>query len=156
MRIDNEEICMGRANEEIKKYLQDFVPKALEGNEVFIKVFGRGYAKRRLFLNLNKVYTADYMMRNLGEYDLSDKCITLYNKEKHLTLKDIEDNPVVAVHECVHAILNRTRLECRLFGIEIGTGIQEEKKRGNEVYELGRGANEGLTNWICKKSRIFS
>lgn len=47
---------MNKPNVELKRYLLSFEPEKLENCKLFTKVYGKGYAKRRLKLNLKSVY----------------------------------------------------------------------------------------------------
>lgn len=67
-------------------------------------------------------------------------------------MTDIENNKKLKhliLHESIHAIFKRTKEECKKINIEDGTGVLEFYNNGQE---LGRGFNEGLTEWICQKA----
>lgn len=88
---------------------------------------------------------------------MENKSITLYNCENSIKREDIESDLEIqetTLHECVHAILKKTILECILNGIKYGSGIEEAKvnKENKSITEIGRGANEGYTEWICEKA----
>lgn len=146
-------------NPEIKQYLEDFAISTLSDCELFTKTFGKNFAKKRLKLNLDKVYTNETNKILRGYYDFLNKFIILCTDEENdklLTSMDIEENTSLQetiLHESVHAILNKTNLECLYSGVLFSTGIQEMYFTGNE---LGRGLNEGLTQWICGKAGYFS
>ena len=143
-------------SEEIRQYLIDFVEKTLNNSEVFTRVYGKDFVRRRLEINLKKVYTdiSDSNV-NTGLYDIENSCITIFksnNSTTPLTIADIENNKKLKhmiLHESIHAIFRRTKEECENYGIEDGTGILEFYNNGQE---LGRGFNEGLTEWICQKA----
>lgn len=139
-------------NEEIRQYLIDFVEKTLNECKAFTRVYGEHFARKRLEINLKKVYT-DISSNNVNNafYDIENLCIT-FHSAKILTIADIENNKKLKhlkLHEAIHAIFRRTKEECQDFGIEDGTGIVEFYK---DNQELGRGLNEGLTDWICQKA----
>ena len=143
-------------NQEIRQYLINFVEKTLNGCETFSKVYGKDFVRKRLEKNLEKVYTdISSSNSNTALYDMDNSCITIFsvnNSVKSLTVADIENNKKLKhliLHESIHAIFRRTKEECQEFGIEDGTGILEFYNNGQE---LGRGFNEGLTEWICQKA----
>ncbi len=142
-------------NAEVREYLIKFVSETLEECELFTKVFGKGYAKKRLDINLKKVYTNEYNDFYIGYYNYNDKSITICTKNRNepkLTPKALdtkEETLSLILHESIHAIFNRTDQEKRAYKINNGTGMLEELKNG---LEIGRGLNEGLTNWICEKA----
>lgn len=143
-------------NQEIRQYLMNFVERTLNGCEAFSKVYGKDFVRKRLEKNLEKVYTdISSSNSNTALYDMDNSCITIFsvnNSVKSLTVADIENNKKLKhliLHESIHAIFRRTKEECQEFGIEDGTGILEFYSNGQE---LGRGFNEGLTEWICQKA----
>lgn len=143
-------------NQEIRQYLINFVERTLNGCETFSKVYGKDFVRKRLEKNLEKVYTdISSSNSNTALYDMDNSCITIFsgnNSVKSLTVADIENNKKLKhliLHESIHAIFRRTKEECQEFGIEDGTGILEFYNNGQE---LGRGFNEGLTEWICQKA----
>lgn len=147
---------MLRENQEIKQYLIDFVEKTLNECESFTKVYGKDFVRKRLEINLEKVYTdISSSNANTGLYDMENSCITIFssnNSTKPLTIADIESNKKLQhmiLHESIHVIFRRIKEECLAFGIEDGTGMLEFYNNGQE---LGRGFNEGLTEWICQKA----
>lgn len=143
-------------NEEIRQYLINFVEKTLNECEAFTRVYGKDFVRKRLAINLEKVYI-DIANSNVNtaRYDMENSCITFFlsnDSIKTLTIADIESNRKLQhmiLHESIHAIFKRTKEECKAFGIENGTGTLEFYNNGQE---LGRGLNEGLTEWICQKA----
>lgn len=143
-------------NEELRQYLIDFVEKTLNECEAFTRVYGKDFVRKRLEINLKKVYT-DISSSNLntGLYDMENSSITIFSSNESsrpLTIADIENNKKLKhmiLHESIHAIFRRTKEECQAYGIEDGTGVLEFYKNNQE---LGRGFNEGLTEWICQKA----
>lgn len=144
-------------NPGVKRYIVNFAISKLNNCDLFVKVYGRNFAKSRLDINLDKVYTNEENEHARGYYRYEESSVTICESGKDgkiLTSEDIEQNSktkATVLHELIHAILRRTKLECQLYGIEAGTGIHEGYKNG---IELGRGLNEGLTNWICKKAGV--
>lgn len=145
-------------SKELKEYLIKFAVSKLEDFDLFTKTFGKGFVKRRLYFNLDKVYIGKKEEKvSSGYYEIENLSITLdslLEEKLELTSKDIENDTKLqaySLHELIHAILTKTKLECKLNGIENGTGIFEKDNKGNQ---LGRGLNEGLTNWICEKVNL--
>lgn len=146
-------------NPEVKEYLINFVANKLENCDLFTEVFGRGFATNRLNMNVDKVYTneVDGEISVGGYYKESDSSITICKEGKDgkiLSPSDIENDKLLqeaTTHEAVHAILRKLKKECVKRKLKGGTGILERYKKGGE---LGRGFNEGLTNWIVRKAGI--
>lgn len=144
-------------NPKVKKYAVNFAISKLNNCMLFAKVYGRNFARSRLEINLDTVYTNEEIINVRGYYRYEDYSVTICESGENgsiLTTEDIEQNQNIQatiLHELIHAILRRTKLECQLYGIESGTGICEEYKNGTQ---LGLGLNEGLTNWICKKAGV--
>lgn len=144
-------------NQEVKEYIVGFAADKLEACDLFVEVFGKGSAKKRLDINLDKVYTNEVDEDIGGYYNTLDSSVTICDKkprERKLSVRDIKNIiylQEVSLHELVHAILRRTKGECKRYKIKQGTGMKETYQDGSE---LGRGLNEGLTNWICKKAGI--
>ena len=143
-------------NEEIRQYLIDFVEKTLNECEAFTRVYGKEFVRKRLETNLEKVYVdISSSNSNTARYDIEKSCITFFlsnSSTETVTIADIESNRKLQhmiLHEPIHAIFRRTKEECKAFGIEDGTGTLEIYNNGQE---LGRGLNEGLTEWICQKA----
>lgn len=143
-------------NKELRQYLIDFVEKTLNECEAFTIVYGKDFVKQRLEKNLEKVYTDISISNfNTGLYDMENSSITIFSGNEYtrpLTIADIENNKKLKhmiLHESIHAIFRRTKEECQAYSIEDGTGVLEFYKNNQE---LGRGFNEGLTEWICQKA----
>jgi hypothetical protein len=108
-------------------------------------------------LNLNKVYSNEKNEKAVGYYSLNDYSITICRSGENdslLTVYDIQDSQEItltALHEMIHAIFARTKAEFKKFNIISGTGILETNIAN---LELGRGLNEGYTNWICEKAGL--
>ncbi len=143
-------------NQEIKEYLVNFAISHLENCDVFVKTFGKKFARKMLALNLEKVYTNEKSDKG-GYYDIKDFTITICKSGKNgelLKSKDIEEDDHLQetiLHEAVHAILRQLKQKCNKMGIISGTGIFEIYEDG---IERARGFNEGLTNWIVEKAGI--
>ena len=144
-------------NPQVKEYLINFATTTLENCDLFVKTFGKNYARNRLGINLDKVYTNEFNRLYSGYQNPEDNSITICTPKKDepiMTPEQLEADKsrlATLLHESVHAILTRTKQECKKFGIISGSGIMEEKKNGEEI---GRGLNEGLTNWICEKAGV--
>ncbi len=143
-------------NPKVREYIYDFFPKKTNSNPLFVKVFGKSFSRRQIRKELLTLYTDEPMGPEcyLGYHTSGDKSITIckssYQSSKDLlTPKDIETSIHIqetVVHESVHAILERNRRECKQRNIQSGTGILE---RYDNDSELGRGLNEGFTEWMC-------
>lgn len=144
---------MKREDEAIKQYLINLTISTLEKSRLFARTFGKGFAKEKLKLNLDKVYIDEFNSGIYGCYKQKDKSITIYSQEpnKDISIEDIENSESIketVLHEALHAILERTSRECALYDIDRGTGAGEVYK---DKSKLGTGLNEGLTTWILVK-----
>lgn len=136
-------------NPEVKKFLIEYVSSRLDSDCVFSETFGKGYARKRLTKWLKTVYTNEMSRAYNGE--CGEDSITIFAGEENgpaLSVSDIENSEQLsctAGHEGVHLALSRTIGECEKYKIANGTGIFEYYANRTE---MGRGLNEGLTNWI--------
>ena len=145
-------------NPEVKDFLIELVSTELEKDEIFTKVFQEGFAYDRLENNVKYVFTDEFSMSTQGYQSYTQKAITLCTNEpdNQVTTPEVleknQDMISTAVHEAIHAILSRNQEECERFNIIYGVGIYEviQNKKG-EYIEVGRGLNEGITNWICNR-----
>lgn len=144
-------------NPEIKKYIINFAIDQLENCKLFTKTFGKGFAEQKLYENVKNVYTNEKSKISSGYYNFEDNSITICESGKDNTLltvsdiQTIEDIAETILHECIHAILNKNKEECEKLNIKWGSGLLEKYDNDSEV---GRGLNEGLTNWIVEKVGI--
>lgn len=122
-------------------------------------LFGKRFAEKRLKANLYKVYTNEINKKCSGYANIKGKgasTITICCKEQTnelLSVEQIENNAsleITLLHEAIHIILEKTKRECRKARIVSGTGVLER----HEGSEIGRGLNEGLTNWIVRKTGL--
>lgn len=140
-------------NPEVRDYLIKFMINQTQQCELFTKVFGKDFARKKLATNLQTVYTNEYSRMRGGYHPHNEPSITLctLNKnETRVSVDSIETDKqklTTMIHEAIHAMLTKTREECKKNNLRYATGILE---RYEDVNELGRGANEGLTNWICE------
>lgn len=145
-------------NPELKPQIEAFAIEQLEACELFVSVYGKGYAREKLARNFKILYTEESNRFAAGEYVLgSSGAMTLFMKGSNgnlLTFEDIKNskNLQTPLHESVHAIFGRTPEECKKFKICCGSGIHEVYDNG----EIGRGLNEGYTNWVCEKAGFTS
>lgn len=141
----------------------------LEGCEEFVQVFGKGFVQRKFEENVIDVYSNEENEDSSGYYRFEDKSITICSSGKDgklltpIEVEHDEDIKETSVHETIHGILargvkSRNKAEIAIdnirkilgikqIGYKIGTGILEQRP---DWSEIGRGLNEGLTEWICK------
>ena len=146
-------------NQEIKDYLIKLSTDRLQNCEVFTRAFGKRFAKSRLKTNLGKVYTNEINKKCSGYANTKgegESTITICCKteiSEPLSVDQISEDPEfesIALHEAIHIILEKTKRECKKASIDSGTGILEQ----TWGVEIGRGLNEGLTNWIVRKTGL--
>lgn len=143
-------IKKGVYNQEVKEKISQFIEQQLNEYEAFEKVYGKEFARKKLKKNIRSVYTNEQGTAFAGYYNVTDKALTICEEGRNgtmLTMEDIlNDRKIshVATHEALHAILNRKE--------DKGTGILSNRIDNTGHYrEIGRGANEGLTEWMCSK-----
>lgn len=142
---------------EMQRYLKKYAVKSLNSCKAFVKVYGRDFAAKRLEQNLKTVYVEGYNIFYGALYQSHEQSIILCsddpNKET-LTVDDVKQDRNLrqkAVHEAVHAIFEKTEKERESLGILYGCGILEGYENDEEI---GRGLNEGITEWICEKAGV--
>ena len=145
-------------NPAIREYIYKFATEKLEQNPDFVKVFGTNFARKRIKANLIVVYTNELMSAKnyLGYHNGTEKSITICNfknKDNLLTPEEIEEDEKLqetVLHESIHAILNLTKKDFKKYGVIGGTGLLKRfYSQNGSVKELGRGLNEGFTEWLC-------
>ena len=148
-----------RENPKLIPYIEQFLIEKLENCELFVNAYGKGFVEARLYENFKRLYTEETHPRYAGEYSLGGSgAMTLYAKGSDgnmLTFDDIKEDSdlqTTTLHEGIHAIFNKTPEECAALGIRMGSGM-------HFIYdgirnEIGRGANEGFTNWLCEKAGL--
>ena len=151
----------GRVNNpEVRNFICAHVAKKLESNPTFVKVYGKDFAKKSLNANLLYAYTNEpkgtstYAGYHTG-YDSSITIVNVYDRNTLLTPEEIlQDESIeeTCVHEAIHALLERTKKECSRYGIDSGSGLLEHSyDKYGQTKELGRGLNEGFTEWMCEQ-----
>ena len=123
----------------------------------FLRMFLSDRAiKNRLDKNIKSLSLEDRNQKMLGTYDILQKKINLY-LGNNVTKDDLISNTNIStlVHEAVHAIL-RTKYGTGMLYIK--TIIDENLKKVFNTKEgfpeIGRGLNEGFTNWIVQQSGL--
>lgn len=159
--MSNDVVKTKTENPDVRAYIYKMVPKELNNNPLFVKVFGKDFARKRLKSNALIVYTNEPVgkMRAGGYHSSSQKAIVLCQSAEDgtlLTPTDIENNPYLkelSIHESIHAILTKTNDECKESNIVYGSGLLRILLvPGTKIrYEIGRGLNEGYTEWLCEK-----
>ena len=143
-------------NNELRKFLAKHIPELLNDNKLFLKIYGDNFASQKVLSNVLRVYSNETVgLEQVAGYCNSDKKeVTICSSGEEgqlLSQKDIEENKDLeetVLHEYIHAILAKSSRECKNYGLIGGTGILERYKNG----ELGRGLNEGFTEWMCEKT----
>lgn len=140
----------------MKEFLVKFVEDTLSNNELFTDTFGKNFARKRLEINLNKVYTTnEESQKRAGYYNCDTRDITLCRLNEAGEMlspdditKDMNSEFSQAIlhlllHESVHAVFAHNEME---------TGIHFVGK--GDLSEYGRAINEGLTEWITVKAGV--
>lgn len=122
---------IGIESEEYREEVISTVTETLEECELFCRVYGKDFARIRMEM-LEHVFL-EKPVRNYEGFCVAGQNIIAVashhgKKEFHTVL-----------HESIHHILSRNNIIISETGILLSTGI-------------GRGLNEGLTEWICEKA----
>lgn len=149
-------------NPNVRAYLYKMVPRELNSNPIFMRVFGKNFARKRIKSELFVVYTNESKdnTKSDGQQNSSEKSVTIRRSGKDgglLTPRDIENNSEIKeilLHECIHAIMSLTKEICAKLNITSGTGLLQYyiSPIDGEEKEIGRGLNEGYTEWLCEKA----
>ena len=138
--------------EELKQILFDYLKK----NKFLKLLFSDSQIKDRLDANLKNLLMEDTREEVLGGYNFKEKAITIY-LGKNITAKELLDNEnwiATILHEGIHSIL-RNKYGTGLFNLNyIDEYIQKIFLVPSEFDELGRGLNEGVTNWIVRQNNV--
>ena len=147
-------------NVELKKWTRKFASDTLKNCELFTKVYGKNYAKRKM-RRLEKIYIEEQTEENntTGGYQANDNEITLIRKKENNTEDFIsefynkEEKKQLLLHESIHLILcHKSPVKGEKWtGIKKNIPVFDQKTNGYKRTEIGRGLNEGLTEWITEK-----
>lgn len=123
----------------------------------FLRMFLSDRAiKRRLDKNIQSLFFGDKNRNALGTYDFIGKKINLYLGE-NVTQEEITNNKNIStiIHEAVHALL-RNRYGTGMLFIKpvIDEGLKKIHTPKADFPEIGRGLNEGFTNWVVQQSGL--
>lgn len=145
----------------LREYLYKIIPQKINENELFKKIYGENFASKMIKRNVLTVYSNEpYSINEVSAYHNGVQkaitfCCARKDTQKLLTPDEIVNDKKLqetAMHECIHAILERTEEECKAYNIVSGTGLLERYVYLNaKSNELGRGLNEGFTEWLCEK-----
>ena len=138
--------------EEFKEIVYEYFKK-----NNFLRMFLSDRAiKRRLDKNIQSLFFGDKNRNALGTYDFIGKKINLYLGE-NVTQEEITNNKNIStiIHEAVHALL-RHRYGTGMLFIKpvIDEGLQKIHTPKADFPEIGRGLNEGFTNWAVQQSGL--
>lgn len=150
-----------KLNTTLKQAVEEFVIEILENCELFVKTYGRGFAREKLSQNFKEISIDFKNDKGVASFTLDDSGrITLYILDEdgeEITLEDLLNNPELRstlLHECVHAIFYKTPEECEALGITGGGSFHEIYSPYDNPKELGRGLDEGYTNWVCIQAGV--
>lgn len=133
--------------EELKRILYDYYTT----NKFLSMIFSNRKIRKNIDDNIKDIFIRNKRNSVSGEYNFLRKWIILYFGSD-LTIKDIASTKLgigTILHEGVHAIFRHKR----------GTGlfcINKHNKNAHTNYfsEIGRGLNEGITEWIVEQNGV--
>ena len=129
-------------NQEIRDYAIELAANTFESCNLFTQVFGKNFAKRRAIMNVATVYTNDFSRTVNGYRSLTDASITLCERQQDalpLKLRELQKDRkkiTILLHEMLHAILTKSKQECKRLKIQYGTGILECYINSTETIEV--------------------
>ncbi len=147
-------------DEELREWTKRFSSDALESCKLFTDVYGKNFATKKM-KNLESLYLEidDGSVAGYQENKTITICKKTYYPASKYTIEEIkkaDDMKQLLLHESVHLVL-KDRLR-RVKGITPTGMIRFIRKKDiygngkrNEWVEVGRGLNEGLTEWITEK-----
>lgn len=143
-------------NEQLKENIINSVSQILNQCKVFTKVFGKGFAKRQLKQNIETVeIIRNRKIGTSGNYndEKNQIVLTYLTSRKINSIKMDQDEMLkrIRIHEGIHAVLKKSKNECKRYGIIRGNGTMFVLPDGSEY---GRGLDEGLSNWLAEKAGI--
>ena len=150
-----------KKNKKLREWTKSFVAYALEDCESFTEVYGKNFARNRMkrlksleIINEEHSIIAGYQEDRKIVLNQAFYIDDLYNCEK-IENPEIKD---LIIHESIHLILRHfSNAKIRPTGMmqyvnkEIVKNY-DENVEANGLVEVGRGLNEGLTEWIAEKS----
>ena len=147
-------------SKELRDWLKEFASDELENCELFVRVYGKDFARERM-QSLKNVYIEEKSesTETIAGYQRGNGEITIIDREKgeHKNfisdIKKDKDKRQIAIHESVHLVLRHNEGEdakgCTGMVRVISAIAQKTNK--NRKIEIGRGLNEGLTEWITEQ-----
>ena len=148
---NNEGVLKKVENDAIKEWGKLFVANKLEGCELFAKVYGDTFALNQM-CKIKKLYIGNKDKSELGAQNGMDE-ITLYcakDGNLNISIEDIKSDEKIKrtlLHEGIHLVLRRDQyVSGMMMNIDTYDDLGQIKKE-----EIGRGLNEGLTEWIVDK-----
>lgn len=143
-------------NEDLLESARQEIFSYLCENEPLLRLYSKKEIRERIEKNIKEIRTNEVDYKRSGWCDMKTPVIALCDltaRSEPLTIQDINESESLTetlIHEGIHAVLKH----------ETGTGIQHvlEKTRQSDseecFYEIGRGLNEGYTNWVLEKCGI--
>lgn len=133
-------------NTELKEYMINLTKTELQKFKLLSEIYSERRISKILNKNIKKVFSDETLINEAGYYNTGTNEIHLkVNEEHRITQTEVENTYTLkgtVMHECIHALFCHE---------EYSTGALA--KYGNR--QIGRGINEGLTNWIIEKCGII-
>lgn len=133
-------------NTELKEYMINLTKTELQKFKLLSEIYSERRISKILNKNIKKVFSDETLINETGYYNTGTNEIHLkVNEEHRITQTEVENTYTLkgtVMHECIHALFCHE---------EYSTGALA--KYGNR--QIGRGINEGLTNWIIEKCGII-
>lgn len=138
--------------EEFKQIVYEYFEK-----NNFLKMFLSNRAiKKRLDNNIKNLFFKDKDRKVLGKYCFLEDTINLYFGEDVTKDELLSDNNIATlIHEAVHALFKH-RYGTGMFFVKpkIGEDLEKFFTQKADFSEIGRGLNEGFTNWVVQQSGL--
>lgn len=139
--------------EEVKR-IQRIIYEQLCKNEYLVKEYTKLgiLARIKTYIKDIKIEMDENGILN-GWSNINNSEIVICSEEKNIRIEDLIKNKekfATLIHESVHKILKNSTGT----GLLIIADIDEEKSIFRNFKEIGRGINEGYTNWITKQCGV--
>lgn len=141
---------------ELRNWVKLFTEQELDKCPLFKKVYGKNFTYNRL-LEFDNIYVQEETPEINGYQERNNVTLCIQEKDKEEDyFKKIKNNnkiKQILLHEMIHFLLRRGENDTGMKNT-IKKKIKNGNKKDNfteQECEIGRGLNEGLTEWITEK-----
>lgn len=147
-------------SEELRDWIKEFASDELENCELFVSIYGKDFARERM-QDLKNAYIEEKneSTETIAGCQRGNSEITIIDSKKGdnqnsiADIKKDKDKKQTVIHESVHLVLRHNEGEdargCT--GMVRVIICIDQRTNKNKKIEIGRGLNEGLTEWITEQ-----